>query len=153
MRLSTRGRYATRAMFELAMHYQEGPVQLHQILDRQEISMDYLTHLFKRLRDAGLIQSVRGPRGGYFLAKPPGEIKIGDIVEITEGTLSPADCVAEEECHRADGCIARLVWQRLGDKISQFLNSITLEDLCSEAGLDCSGKGGRQHSRNASATG
>ncbi len=138
MRLSTKGRYATRAMFDLAMHYGEGPVQLHHILDRQEISIDYLTHLFMKLKEAGLIESARGPNGGYYLAKPPSEIRVGDIVEVTEGPLAPTHCLLKGgDCHRADGCITRLLWEKLGSRISQFLNSVSLADLCREAARDC----------------
>jgi Rrf2 family protein len=121
-------------MFDLAMHYGEGPVPLVDILKRQEISLDYIRHLFLELKKVGLVKSERGPNGGYSLARKPSEIKVGEIIRAVEGPLAPVDCVIDiRKCHRVDGCITRLLWKKLGEKITEFLDSITLEDLCREA--------------------
>ena len=97
MRLSTRGRYGTRLMVDLAQHYADGPVSLAEIAKRQDLSAKYLEQLIILLKGAGLIRSVRGRRGGYMLARRPEEISVGEIVETLEGKLSLVDCVLEPE--------------------------------------------------------
>ncbi len=136
MRLSTKGQYGVRAMFDLASHSQDGPVPLRQISEREEISLNYLEQLFLKLRKAGLVESVRGPGGGYLLRKRPKEIRISDIIRAVEESLAPISCIESKKkpkCHRIDVCIPRLLWKRLGERITQFLDSNTLADLCEEA--------------------
>jgi Rrf2 family cysteine metabolism transcriptional repressor len=136
MRLSTRGRYALRAMIDLALHADEGPVPRSDIAERQEVSAHYIEQLFVKLRRAGFIESVRGPGGGYLLAQSADQIKVGDIIRTVEGPIALVHCVApqpEAPCHRADSCVTHLLWKRLSDGVAEVLDSITLEDLCDQA--------------------
>ena len=132
MRLSTKGQYGVRAMFDLASHSQNGPVPLRQISKREGISINYLEQLFLKLRKAGLVESVRGPGGGYLLKKRPKEIRISDIARAVEESLIPISCIESQKnpkCHRINTCIPRLLWKELGEKILGFLDSMTLADL------------------------
>ncbi|MHB1418147.1 MAG: RrF2 family transcriptional regulator [Bacillota bacterium] len=136
MKLSTRGEYGLRAMFDLSQHHGEGAISLKSIAERQGISEHYLEQLAASLRKAGLVRSVRGAQGGYFLAREPGEITVGDIIRVLEGPIAPMDCVNEEEkdhCIRAGSCITRGIWERVRDSITEVLDSITLEDMCAAA--------------------
>ena len=136
MRLSTRGRYALRAMIDLALHADEGPVLRRDIAERQEISAHYIVQLFVKLRRAGLIGSVRGPGGGYILAQSADQIKVGDIIRTVEGPIALVHCVAPQQetaCHRVDNCVTHLLWKRLSDKVAEVLDSVTLKDLCDQA--------------------
>ncbi len=138
MRMSTRGRYALRAMLDLALHDDEGPVLRHDIATRQEISADYVAQLFQRLCAAGLVKGVKGPGGGYQLAHDPSTIRVGDIVRAVEGPISPVQCTTpslggQPSCRRAEGCTTRLLWVRLAEVIDQFLDTITLKELCDQA--------------------
>lgn len=135
MRLSTRGHYGLKAMFDLARHYGAGPIPLKSVAERQNISEYYLEQLIALLRKGGLVKSVRGARGGYALARPPGEIRVGDVIRIVEGPIAPVECVSEikaAECGQADSCITRMVWEKVRDSIAQAVDSITLEDMCRE---------------------
>lgn len=136
MRVSTKGHYGLKAMFDLAQHYGTGPVSLKSIARRQHLSVQYLEQLIAMLKKAGLVESVRGAHGGYALAAPPREIKVGDVVRALEGPVAPVDCVREtdpKECDQADYCITRLVWEKIRNSLVQVMDSITLEDLCREA--------------------
>jgi Rrf2 family cysteine metabolism transcriptional repressor len=136
MRLSTRGRYALRAMIDLALHANEGPVPRSDIAERQEVSAHYIEQLFVKLRRAGFIESVRGPGGGYMLAQSADQIKAGDIIRTVEGPIALVYCVAPQQeaaCPRADGCVTHLLWKRLSDKVAEVLDSVTLKDLCDQA--------------------
>ena len=132
MRLSTKGQYGVRAMFDLASHSKDGPVPLKTISEREEISINYLEQLFLKLKRAGLVESVRGPGGGYLLKKRPKEIRISDIVKAVEESLTPISCIGSErasKCRRMESCIPRLLWKKLGERILEFLDSTTLADL------------------------
>lgn len=136
MRLSTRGHYGLKAVFDLAQHYGPKPVPLKSVAERQHLSENYLEQLMAMLRKAGLVNSVRGAQGGYILAREPGQIKVGDIVRALEGPIAPVYCVSEEEpgfCDEADFCITRTVWARVRDSIASVLDGISLADLCLEA--------------------
>jgi Rrf2 family cysteine metabolism transcriptional repressor len=135
MRLSTRGRYALRAMIDLALHA-NGPVPRSDIAERQEISAHYIEQLFVKLRRAGLIDSVKGPGGGYTLAQSADQIRAGDIIRTVEGPIALVRCVAPKQeagCHRADSCVTHLLWKRLSDEVAGVLDSVTLRDLCDQA--------------------
>ncbi|MEW6397872.1 MAG: Rrf2 family transcriptional regulator [Bacillota bacterium] len=138
MKLSTKGRYGVKAMYELARTGRAGPLPLHVIARRQGLSQHYLEQLVGPLREAGLVRSVRGAQGGYELARPPEEITVGDVVRILEGPIAVTDCTVPgtgiEQCGRAEGCVARGVWERVSESIARVLDSITLADLCREAG-------------------
>lgn len=136
MRISTRGKYGVRAMLELAMGYGQGPIPLKVIAERQQISEHYLEQLMGTLRRAGLVNSVRGAQGGYELAFPPGEIKIGQIIRVLEGPIAPVECVedgVDPACERFEACATRLLWERLRDSMTEVLDSTTLTDLCEDA--------------------
>jgi len=136
MKLSTKGHYGLKAMFDLAQHYGEGPIPLKSVAERQELSEHYLEQLISGLRKAGLVKSVRGAQGGYTLAKEPSEIKVGDVIRVLEGPIAPVDCVNDDDaecCHKADYCVTRNVWEKVKDSITEVLDSITLEDMCKDA--------------------
>ena len=136
MRLSTRGHYGLKAMFDLANNYGSGPISLKTVAERQNLSDHYLEQLIAMLRKAGLVKSMRGVKGGYFLAREPSEIRVGDVIRALEGPIAPVHCVSETDpgnCNEADYCITRTVWARVRDGIARVLDSITLADLCREA--------------------
>lgn len=133
MKLSTRGRYATRAMFDLAANYQSKPITLGSIAQRQEISVQYLEQLIGPLKVAGLVSSMRGPNGGFTLTKPPSEIKVSDIIQIVEGSTAPVECVdIPEICRHSDNCPTRGIWVRAKQALDNVFESITLQDLIDE---------------------
>lgn len=130
MRLSTKGRYASRLMLELALNYGNGPVLLKDIAKRQEISLGYLEHLIFPLKAAGLIASSRGAHGGYMLARSPSKITLKEVIQTMEGSLYPVKCIdSPAVCTRVVYCITRDIWKELGEKIMQTLESITLQDM------------------------
>ncbi|MCJ7788977.1 MAG: Rrf2 family transcriptional regulator [Candidatus Atribacteria bacterium] len=132
MRLSTRARYGTRLMLELALNFNQGTVFLKDIAQKEEISEKYLSHLVISLKASGLISSSRGAHGGYRLAKPPSQITLMEIVQILEGNLSLVECVKNPSiCSRVSKCVTRDIWGKLDEKISDVLSSVTLEDLVS----------------------
>jgi Rrf2 family protein len=136
MRISTRGRYALRAIVDLALHSDEEPVLRQDLARRQEISADYVAQLFRQLHAAGLVEGVKGPGGGYRLAREAAAIRVSDVVRAVEGPLAVVDCALPEgefSCNRVDGCVTRLLWKRLSDVMADFLDSVTLQDLCDEA--------------------
>ena len=122
-------------MYDLAVHYGEGPISLKSIAGRQEISEHYLEQLMSTLRKAGYVKSVRGAQGGYSLTKNPADISVGDVVRIMEGPIAPVDCLLQDStsqqyCRRASTCVTRGVWAKVRDSINNVLDSITLADLC-----------------------
>ena len=129
MKMSTRGRYGARAMLDIALNCDKGPVPLKDMSQRQQISIKYLEQLIQPLKTAGLIKSVRGAGGGYTLARLPQEISLLQIVTALE-RLSPTDCVeAPEACPRAGKCVAHDVWQEVQNSINDVLASFTLMDM------------------------
>lgn len=130
MKLSTKGRYGTRLMLDLALHYKQGSVLLKDIAHRQGISEKYLGHLIVPLKAAGLINSNRGAHGGYILAKSPQDIGLDEIIHALEGNIRLVECVtAPEVCSRVNSCVTREIWGLIGDKITEVLESTTLEDM------------------------
>lgn len=130
MRLSTRTRYGTRLLFELAYNYGHGPVLLKDISKRQNISEKYLSKIVIQLKSAGLVKSERGAKGGYILAKSPEHVNIKEIVEILEGETLFFDCInREEKCIFQKRCPTYDLWCELVDTVYNFLKSKTLEDL------------------------
>lgn len=132
MKLSTKGRYGLKAMYDLAIHFGDGPIALKSIAERQRISDHYLEQLIATLRKAGLVKSVRGAQGGYMLANNPEKITVGDIIRTLEGPLGPSECVLEEDpsaCDNADCCVTRVVWEKIRISISDVIDSITLQDM------------------------
>ena len=130
MRLSTRARYGTRLMLELALNFNQGTVFLKDIAQKEEISEKYLSQLVIPLKASGLISSSRGAHGGYRLAKPPSQITLMEIVQILEGNLSLVECIKNPSvCSRVSQCVTRDIWEKLDETISGVLSSVTLEDL------------------------
>ena len=130
MRLSTKGRYGLRALLDLALHHNEGPILLKDIARRQEFSLPYLQHLIAPLIAAGVVKSTRGAGGGVSLLKPPSEIKLSEVVQPLEGCITPVDCVSNPAlCQRSASCATRDVWGEIEDAMSQVLDSTTLQDL------------------------
>lgn len=131
MKLSTRGRYAVTAMFDLATYGNGDPISAAAISDRQGISLSYLEQLLLKLKRGGLLKTIKGPSGGYRLAKKPAKISIGEIIEAAEGPVALADCVTST-CPKSGCCSTRSLWESLSDKVTKVLNSTTLKDLCEE---------------------
>ncbi len=130
MKLSTRGRYGTRALMELARRYGEGPVLLKDVAQGQQLSLPYLERLMAPLAAAGLVRSTRGLRGGVWLAKPPRDIKLSRIIEAMEGPIVPVDCIIDPKvCNRSGLCASRDVWTEVQRAIYKVLDGITLADL------------------------
>ena len=133
MRLSSKGRYATRAMLDLAIHFGQGVIRLKDISKRQQISARYLEQIFIPLRRAGLVKSLRGLHGGFTLGKPPQEIPLSEIIRAVEGSVTPVRCVDEPGlCQQSDDCITRNIWAEIGKATDRVLESITLQDLASQ---------------------
>ena len=128
--LSTKGRYGTRLMFQLALNYGNGPMLLKNIAKKEDLSTKYLEHIIPLLKSANFINSTRGAHGGYSLAKPPEEIDLKQLVGVLEGDIAPVDCVDSPDiCDRSDRCVAREVWSILEDSINETLGDITLKDM------------------------
>lgn len=130
MKLSTRARYGTRALLDIARHQGKKPVQLKDIASRQNISLHYLEHIITPLVSAGIVRSTRGARGGLQLIRQPGELKLSEVVKLLEGTITPVECVSNpKSCSRSDLCVTRQVWSEMKKAIDETLNSITLQDM------------------------
>ncbi len=134
MKLSTRGRYAVRAMVDLAQNYGKVPVVLSAVARRQEISEQYLQHLMGSLKVAGLVKSSRGASGGFNLARDPELIKVGDIIHAVEGSTALVDCVDDSSsCARAIDCRTRQIWVKATEAMDGVFNSFSLKDLTSDS--------------------
>jgi Rrf2 family protein len=123
-------------MVDLALHDAEGPVLRQEIANRQDISADYVAQLFRPLHSAGLVEGVKGPGGGYRLARDATAITAGDVVRAVEGPVAVVHCTLpddESPCNRVDRCVTHLLWKRLSAVMTEFLDSVTLQDLCVEA--------------------
>ncbi len=130
LKLSTKGQYGVRAMFEVAKGYPDVPITIKEISKRQDVSVAYLEQILNKLRKGGLIVSVKGPGGGYILSRGPEAISIGEILLELEGPVAITACQDPASgCVRVDGCVTALLWKALGEKIEGFLRTITLNDL------------------------
>ena len=136
MKLSTKGRYGLRALIDLAVYSGQEAVSIQSIAKRQNISDRYLEQLMGKLRRAGLVVSIRGVGGGYRLARPAGEISVGEVLRALEGNLDAVTCPGTEEgpgCEDADLCVTRYVWKRINDSITQAVDTIMIEQLVEES--------------------
>lgn len=134
MKLSTRSRYGVRALLELAINYNKGPLQIKTIADREKISNKYLEQIVSALKTSGLVLSVRGPKGGYVLAKPPEEIKLSDVFAMLEGPLTTFDCLIDKSyCTRCGDCLTKNIWLKMQEAINGVLDAITLQDMADDA--------------------
>ena len=134
MRLTTKSRYGTRLILDLAINAQNGPVPLGDVSKRQNISLKYLEHLIRKLKEAGLIKSQRGPYGGHMLKKSPADITVGDIVRTLEKSTAITDCAETEDklcgvCNRAGDCLSRWVWIEASEAMFKRLDEITIQGL------------------------
>ncbi len=142
MKLSTKGRYAVMAMVDLAMHSDNKPISLADIADRQEISLSYLEQLFAKLRRGGLVRSVRGPGGGYLLAREDVETRISDIILAVDEPIRATRCTPGQPfgCRiNKSRCMTHDLWEELGNQIYLYLSSVTVADVVSKRILGTSG--------------
>ena len=133
MRLTTKGRFAVTAMLDLALNAKSGPITLANIADRQKISLSYLEQLFAKLRRGALVESVRGPGGGYLLARPIDQLSVADIIIAVEEPIDSRQCEGKQNCHGEGGaqrrCMTHDLWESLNDNVIQFLAGVTLSEL------------------------
>ena len=129
MRLTTKGRFAVTAMIDLAMHHGEGPVTLAEISGRQKISLSYLEQLFGKLRRHNLVESVRGPGGGYVLAKDMGGMTVTEIILAVDEPIDATQCGGKENCHDDRKCLTHDLWASLNQRIFDYLGGVTVKQL------------------------
>ena len=131
MIVSTKGRYALRVMIDLAEQHTQDRTPLKEIAERQEISQKYIEAIMTLLSKNGFVEAVHGKGGGYKLNKKPEEYKVGDILRLTEGSLSPVACLEKDapECPRKNACRTLSLWTKLDDLVENYLDSVTLADL------------------------
>jgi Rrf2 family transcriptional regulator, cysteine metabolism repressor len=130
IRLSTKGRYGTRVMLELALHYGKGPLLLKDIAKNQEVSVGYLEQIMPSLRSVGLVRANRGAHGGYFLSMEPSKIMMKDVINALEGDISLVECVNNPKvCRRSSRCSAKDLWEELNSSMLRFLDAKSLGDL------------------------
>jgi Rrf2 family protein len=139
MKLTMKGDYGLRAMVDMAMYYGQGPIESSDIASRQYVPEQYLDQILIVLRKEGLIRSVRGPKGGHMLARPPAEITMAEVMQALEGYVPPMECLPNPDfCKLSPGCSLRGVWQQIDEMTQKILTTTTIEDLAQ-----------RHHSGNA----
>lgn len=144
MKLSTRARYGLKALIDLGLHSENETVSLQSIAERQDISVSYLEQLMAMLKKAGLVTSSRGAYGGYRLGRPAEEISVGDILRVLEGGLEAAVCPGIENdgtCHGSDVCVAKNVWKRINNSITNAVDTLMLGELIEESRIAHEKKG------------
>ena len=144
MRLSTKGEYASRAMLELSRRYQDGPIHSREISQAQEIPQHFLEQILLLLKRAGYLKSRKGQKGGYLLAKPPGEINVAEVIRVMDGPLAPIDCVsvmAHEPCPMEGTCGLRWLWKDVRDAVAEILEKTTFADLVDKSDAAARAKG------------
>ena len=129
MRLTTKGRYAVTAVLDLAINQGQGPISLADIADRQGISLSYLEQLFSKLRKRALVSSVRGPGGGYHLAREPATIYVAEVITAVDEHIDTTRCGGKKDCKDPGPCLTHDLWLDLSDRIYSYLNAISLQDL------------------------
>ena len=133
MKFSTRSEYGLRALVILAANYGTGPLPLRTVAQREQLSEHYLEQLFRDLKKADILTSVRGVHGGYLLSRPPQAMNLKEIITALEGEIAPCDCVREDhgsKCLRNRPCLVQGLWYKLRDSMNQMLEQISLEDIC-----------------------
>jgi len=138
MRLSTKSRYGVRALFDIAYHAEEAPAQIKTISRRQGITPRYLEQIFQKLKRAGIVKSIRGPRGGYYLARKPEEVAVGDVIRAMEETIEPVFCARppkgrSRKCRHESKCVAQVIWREAGQRLGDYLDSVSLAQMCGMA--------------------
>lgn len=129
MKLTTKGRYAVTAMLDLALHAENGPVSLAEISQRQEISLSYLEQLFSRLRKNGLVNSTRGPGGGYRVARDLDKVAVSEIIGAVNESVDATQCAGKENCHSHGRCLTHDLWEGLSEQIEEFLSGVSLQNM------------------------
>lgn len=130
MKLSTKGRYGTRLLLDLALHRDDERVLLRDIAQRQDISLLYLERLVAPLVTGGIVRTTRGPKGGISLVKPPEQIKLSEVIQLFEGSMAPVECVNDPAvCNRSGICVTRDIWDELKKATDTVLESVTIQDL------------------------
>lgn len=142
MRLTTKGRFAVTAMIDLALHSEAGPVALAQISERQGISLSYLEQLFGKLRRHALVESVRGPGGGYHLGRPLTQVSVADIIRAVDEPLDATQCGGRENCQDEHRCMTHELWSTLNTKMYEYLASVSLASLVDKQKAKQAGQGG-----------
>lgn len=137
MKLTSKGRYAVTAILDLAFHARSGPVPLPNIAGRQGLSLSYLEQLFTRMRKAGLVDSTRGPGGGYTLARAAPDITVAEVIAAVDERVDNTQCSGESNCHDGEQCLTHELWDELGSQIFGFLGGISLQDLVNEEEIRC----------------
>ena len=136
MKLTTKSRYAVTAMLDIASHNSGSPISLPEISHRQNISLSYLEQLFSRLKKSGLVDSIKGPGGGYILSKDANEIVISEVIQAVDEDLETTACNGKSNCHNNHQCISHNLWQDLGTEINNFLSDITLKQVIAKNNSD-----------------
>ena len=136
MKLTTKSRYAVTAMLDIASHNTGSPISLPEISHRQNISLSYLEQLFSRLKKSGLVDSIKGPGGGYILSKDANEIVISEVIHAVDEDLETTACNGKSNCHNNHQCISHNLWQDLGTEINNFLSDITLKQVIAKNNSD-----------------
>tara|TARA_B100000676_G_scaffold154543_1_gene152440 strand:+ start:1821 stop:2258 length:438 start_codon:yes stop_codon:yes gene_type:complete len=136
MKLTTKSRYAVTAMLDIAYHNKGNPISLPEIADRQNISLSYLEQLFSRLKKSGLVESIKGPGGGYMLSKGADDIVISEVIQAVDEDIETTACNGKSNCHNNHQCISHNLWQDLGTEIKNFLSDITLQQVISKNNSD-----------------
>lgn len=140
MRLTTKGRFAVTAMMDLALRGDDGPVALASVSDRQKISLSYLEQLFGKLRRYKLVDSVRGPGGGYCIARPLDQLTVADIIRAVDEQLDATQCGGRENCHDEHRCMTHDLWSTLNSRMYDYLASVTLAELVDRQKAKLAGK-------------
>jgi Rrf2 family transcriptional regulator, iron-sulfur cluster assembly transcription factor len=133
MKLSTKSRYGVRAIFDIAYHAGGLPTQIKDISKRQQITPRYLEQIFQKLKRAGIVKSIRGPKGGYYLARKPEKIAVADVIRAMDESIQPVFCTRSGKrtrCRRESNCVAHVVWREAGKRLTEYLDSVTIETMC-----------------------
>lgn len=137
MRLSTKSRYGVRALFDIAYHSEGLPTQIKEISRRQGVTPRYLEQIFQKLKQAGIVKSIRGPKGGYYLSRKPEEIVVREIIQAMEESIEPVFCArpakGRKKCPRESKCVAQVIWKEAGQRLFDYLNSVSLAQMCKMA--------------------
>ena len=144
MRLTTKGRYAVTAMLDLAINRDQGPITLADISQRQGISLSYLEQLFSRLRKRGLVDSARGPGGGYRLSRSADAIAIAEVISAVDETVDATRCKGQKNCQDSRACLTHQLWSDLSEQIREFLNGITLAQVLDKRAQEVSKEAARE---------
>lgn len=129
MKLSTKGRYGVKAMFELSLNYGKSPISIKSISEKQNISECYLEQLFSLLRKAKLVKSIRGAQGGYVLSKKPKDITVAEIMDVLEGPIEVSECIEQKKCNNIDCCATRDLWIKIKNSIDSVTKNVTLQNM------------------------